>query len=88
MICLVTFANNYLEVFDRKNTKPEFNKSLSYISNSSENNVILITTDKDSDQWLLNYFKKNKFSKYENLNFIEESQLNSLNQIWNLCYLP
>ena len=28
IICITTFTNNYIEIFERQNSKPEFNKVL------------------------------------------------------------
>ena len=62
VICLSTFGNNYLEIFMRKNSKPEFNKSLEYISKSKNKNIVLISSNKDSDEWMINYLKNLKAS--------------------------
>ena len=67
IICLSTFANNYIEVFMRKNSKPEFNKSLEYISKSKNKNIVLISSNKDSDEWMTNYLK-NKLFKVQKSN--------------------
>ena len=88
IICLSTFANNYIEIFMRKNSKPEFNKSLEYISKSKNKNIALISSNKDSDVWMTNYLKKISYSKYKSLIYIENNQLDNVQNIWAVCYLP
>ena len=88
IICLSTFGNNYLEIFMRKNSKPEFNKSLEYISKSKNKNIVLISSNKDSDEWMINYLKKISYSKYKNLIFLENNQFNDVQKVWAVCYLP
>ena len=39
-IILITLSNHYLEVFQRYNTKPEFKKTLEYISGKKTKNIV------------------------------------------------
>jgi len=88
LIVLTTFSNNYLEIFERSNSKPEFDKSLSLISSSNEAKIKLLTKSKIDHQWLLNYFKKINYSNYQNLNFLDFNESNNDKQLWFLCYYP
>ena len=43
IVLVSTFANNYIEIFDRKKTKPQFNKVIEYISQSKIKNIVIKT---------------------------------------------
>jgi len=88
IVVLFTFGNNYLEIFNRVNSKPEFNKSLAFISSTKDVEIKLLSKTKNDHIWLLNYLKKINFSKYENLNFLNYNELNDNKYLWILCYLP
>ena len=87
-IVLTTFVNNYLEIFKRVHSKPEFNKSLSFISSNKDAAIKLLSKKESDHVWLVNYLKKISFSKYEKLNFLNFNQLNDSENLWVFCYLP
>jgi len=88
LIVLTTFVNNYLEIFKRVHSKPEFNKSLSFISSNKDTAIKLLANKENDHMWLVNYLKKISFSKYEKLNFLNFNQLSDSEKLWVLCYLP
>lgn len=88
IIILSTFANNYLEIFKRVHTKPEFNKSLSFLSSKKNVEIKLLSNKKNDHIWLINYLKKISFSKYEKLNFLNYNKFSDNKYLWVYCYLP
>ena len=88
IIVFTTFANNYLEIFKRVHTKPEFNKSLSFISSEKNAEIKLLSSNKNDHIWLNNYVTKISFSKYEKLNFLSYNKLTDDKYLWVYCYLP
>tara|TARA_S200000501_G_C20654118_1_gene668886 strand:- start:240 stop:596 length:357 start_codon:yes stop_codon:yes gene_type:complete len=84
----MTFGNNYLEIFKRSNSKPEFNKSLSLIAASDHHKIRLLTKNKINNEWLNNYLHEINFSKYQNLEFMDYNELDNDKYIWHLCYYP
>tara|TARA_Y100000996_G_C22262179_1_gene536369 strand:- start:19 stop:498 length:480 start_codon:yes stop_codon:yes gene_type:complete len=87
-IILTTFANNYLEIFKRVHSKPEFNKSLSFLSSKKNVEIKLLSNNKNDHIWLINYLKKISFSKYEKLNFLNYNKFSDNKYLWVYCYLP
>ena len=57
VIILSTLTNNYIEIFKRKNTKPEFKKSINYISNSKSENLILMDNENYVNKLIFNYLQ-------------------------------
>ena len=88
LIVLMTFGNNYLEIFKRSNSKPEFNKSLSLIAASDHHKIRLLTKNKINNEWLNNYLHEINFSKYQNLEFMDYNESDNDKHIWLLCYYP
>ena len=88
LIVSVTFGNNYLEIFKRSHSKPEFNQSLSLISSTENYKIKLLSKTEINHEWLLNYLKKINFAKYKNLEFLNFNELTSDNHVWYLCYFP
>lgn len=87
-IVLFTFVNNYLEIFKRVHSKPEFNQSLALISSTKNAKVKLLSSTEIGHEWLLNYLKKINFSRYNNLEFLEFNESSTANHVWLLCYFP
>ena len=58
IICSTTFINNYIEIFERKNSKPEFNKVMAEISNNPQNKIEILSNSKDGHKWVTNYLNK------------------------------
>ena len=82
-----TLINNYIEIFERKNTKPDFKKSILYIKNSNSQNLMLSDGNRISVNLVSNYIKlinvkNDKFKFYDNLDN------SSFKNIWVICYLP
>ena len=73
----MTFGNNYLEIFKRSNSKPEFSKSLSLIATSDHYKIRLLTKNKINNEWLNNYLHKINFAEYQNLEFVDYNELNN-----------
>ena len=88
LIVFMTFGNNYLEIFKRSNSKPEFSKSLSLIATSDHYKIKLLTKNKINNEWLNNYLHKINFAEYQNLEFVDYNELNNDKYIWHLCYYP
>ena len=88
LIVFMTFGNNYLEIFKRSITKPEFNNSLSLIANSDHYKIRLLAKNEINNKWLNNYLHKINFSKYQKLEFVDYNELDNDKHIWHLCYYP
>ena len=85
VIILSTLTNNYIEIFKRKNTKPEFKKSINYISNSKSENLILMDNENYINKLIFNYLyllnkNNHKIKIYNNSSVFEK--------VWVMCYLP
>ena len=83
-IILITLSNHYLEIFQRHNTKPEFKKTLEYISGKKTENIVLNL--QEPSFLVFNYIKNLKISQ---LNFIYNKYDDPLPQkknFWLLCY--
>ena len=84
-----SLTNNYIEIFERKKTKPEFNKSLKYISESNVDNVIVLANNDINERITINYSKNTMANKMKNINFINsKSNYSNLKKIWLICYKP
>lgn len=88
LIVITTFSNNYLEIFKRVNTKPEFNKSFSFILSNGPGDIKLLSKNEKNHLWLLNYLNKISYSKYQNLNFLNYNDFGKNDRLWILCHLP
>ena len=86
---LSTITNNYIEIFQREISKPEFKKTINYILNSNTNNKIFILTKYKIHQEIVsNYTKAIISNQNVTLNFLEEIKENDINTFWTLCYEP
>ena len=84
-----TITNNYIEIFEREISKPEFRKSLIYISNFEDKSVIIKAGDELTEKLTINYAKNIKISKDNNINFLKSSDdLSNLSKLWFVCYQP
>lgn len=88
LIVLFTFSNNYLEIFKRNSSKPEFKQALKHIQSQNNLDIFIPSNSFEGHEWLLNYLKKINYSQYKRLQFLEYKNLGNQNQIWYLCYLP
>ena len=89
IVLVSSFANNYIEIFDRKKTKPEFNKVIEYISQSKIKNIVIKTNLDMIEKIIINYSKNTLNSKKDNINFLNsELDYSELKEIWLLCYKP
>ena len=84
-----TITNNYIEIFEREISKPEFSKSLINISNFEDKSVIIKAGDELTEKLTINYVKNIKISKDNNINFLKSSDdLSNLGKLWFVCYQP
>ena len=89
IVLVSSFANNYIEIFDRKKTKPQFNKVIEYISQSKIKNIVIKTNLDIIEKIIINYSKNTFNSKKNNINFLNsELDYSELKEIWLLCYKP
>ena len=87
IISISSISNNYLEIFERKNSKPEFNKSFETIAKSRIKNV-LIKSPVEIEEIIFNYVVNTKTSKLYNLNFYKQSDIINHTELWLTCYKP
>ena len=84
-----TITNNYIEIFQREVSKPEFKKTIRYIANSKTNNNIFILAKHKIHQELVgNYTKAIISNQNVNFDFLDEIKENGINEFWILCYEP
>jgi hypothetical protein len=84
-----SLTNNYIEIFEREKTKPEFKKSLEYISDSNVKNVMLMANNDINEKITINYSKNTLVAKMKNINFINsKSNYSTLDKVWLICYKP
>ena len=88
IIILSTLGNNYLEIFERKHTKPEFNKVLEKISETNFNYIYLKTPTENHKNLLVNYLKSTKNFEKKNINILNEDEVLNKKSIWQICYQP
>ena len=86
LIIASTISNNYLEIFKREHTKPEFNKIFKDISQTNFNYIYLKTPDEINRKLLSNYIKLSK--SFDNKKFIilNPNELVNQNNVWQICY--
>ena len=88
LIITSSLTNNYIEIFERKISKPQFNKSFEYIANSNIKNV-LIKSPRNIEKIIINYAKNTKAAKKNNLIFYKlDDKFTKLNKLWMTCYKP
>ncbi len=87
-ILITTISNHYLEIFDRKNTKPEFKKTLNFINNSQTKEIVYYDPT-ETYSLVFNYIDNLNQSNNYGLNILEYKNLpENLNTFWVLCYTP
>ena len=55
IIVLTSFINNYIEIFKREISKPEFNKALYEISKGQDAKIQIVADSEDNFEYILNY---------------------------------
>lgn len=89
IILVSSFANNFIEIFERKKTKPEFNKVIKYISETNGKDIMIKTNLDMIEKIIINYSINTLNSKKGNINFLNsEFDYSELKEIWLLCYKP
>ena len=84
-----SLANNYIEIFNRKISKPQFNKSLEYISSTNTKDVFIKSNDALIEKVTINYTENIRTAKNNNFNFYNSYDDNlNLNKVWLICYEP
>ena len=84
-IIISTLSNNYLEIFERKHTKPEINKTLNFLAESNTNTIYLKTT-KGWENILFNYVKLTSSFKKNNFKILNINEISKNNNFWQICY--
>ena len=87
ILILSTLTNNYIEIFKRKNVKPEFKKSILFMENSNYLNYMLADNSNLNNSFVENYIKLNSTRKLK-LKFYNNFHNKPLKNIWVICYLP
>jgi len=87
ILILTTLVNNYIEIFERKNTKPEFKKSFLFIKDSNSLNYTLADNVIFNNKIISNYLKLVN-SKNTKLRYLKNVNNPSLKKVWVICYLP
>ena len=87
ILVLSSLTNNYIEIFERKNTKPEFKKSISFIEKSNSSNLVLADSIDLNNKLISNYIKLINFENNQ-LNFYNNVDNFSQKNIWVMCYMP
>ena len=89
LLLFSTITNNYIEIFQREISKPEFKNTIKYIINSqTNNNIFILTKNKIHKKIVGNYTKVIILNENVDFNFLEEINKNDENEFWILCYEP
>ena len=80
-------TNNYIEIFKRKVSKPEFKKVFNFVTKTNTNNIIIIANDSLIQKVVLNY-SQNIFDFKNKLIFVGENNKDRLKDVWIICYEP
>jgi len=88
LIIVSTVANNYLEIFQRKHSKPEFNKIFKDISNTDFNFIYLKTPDALNFKLLNNYIKLIKNYNRDTFLILDSVEYLNKDHFWLICYKP
>ncbi len=87
-ILITTISNQYLEIFDRKNTKPELKKTLNTISNSEIKEIVYYDPT-ETYSLVFNYIDNLNQNNDYGLKLLEYKNLpENLKTFWVLCYTP
>ena len=85
VIIISTLSNNYLEIFERRHTKPEINKILNFLAESNTNTIYLKAT-KGWKNILFNYVKLTSSFKKNNFKILNINEISENNIFWQICY--
>ena len=89
VLLLSTITNNYIEIFQREVSKPEFKNTIRYIINSKTNNNIFVLAEHKIHQKIVsNYSKAIILKENMNFNFLNEIKSDDIDEFWVLCYEP
>ena len=89
LLLISTITNNYIEIFHREISKPEFKSTIKYIINSkTNNNIFVLAKNKMVKEIVGNYVKVIISNENVDFNFLDEIYKNDLNEFWVLCYEP
>jgi len=89
LLLFSTITNNYIEIFQREISKPEFKNTIKYIINSKTNNNIFILANSKMVKEIVGNYTKVIISKEDvDFNFLDEINRNDVSEFWILCYEP
>ena len=89
VLLLSTITNNYIEIFQREVSKPEFKNTIKYIINKKTNNNIFVLAEHKIHQKIVsNYSKAIILKENMNFNFLNEIKSDDIDEFWVLCYEP
>ena len=89
VLLISTVTNNYIEIFQREVSKPEFKNTIKYIINTKTNNNIFVLAEHKIHQKIVSNYSKAIILK-ENINykFLNEIKSDGIDEFWVLCYEP
>ena len=82
-----SITNNYIEIFKREVSKPEFKKVLHHISKKNTSNIMVSANDNLTQRIVLNY-SKNIINMKNKLIFVTEDNKDEFKDVWIVCYEP
>ncbi|MDC2998005.1 hypothetical protein OAY51_05360 [Candidatus Pelagibacter sp.] len=89
LLLFSTITNNYIEIFQREISKPEFKNTIKYIINSKTNNdIFVLANEKKVKEIVSNYTKVIISNENVDFNFLDEINKTDLSEFWILCYEP
>ena len=89
LLLFSTITNNYIEIFQREISKPEFKNTIKYISNSKTNNNIFVLAPNEIVKEIVgNYTNVIISNENVDFNFLDEINKNDISEFWILCYEP
>jgi len=89
IILTSTLANNYIEIFQREISKPEFKKTINYIIKSeTEKNLFVLAEHKIHQEIVSNYTKNLLSHKNEIFKISDNINGENFKNVWLLCYKP
>ena len=90
ILIVSTLCNHYLEIVNRKNTKPEFVNLIKHIKDSSSEKNIIIYDKFPTSNLVFNYLNNLEPSILKNLNLIQykDNLPKDVSSFWLLCYTP
>jgi len=89
ILLISTVTNNYIEIFQREVSKPEFKNTIKYIINTKTNNNIFVLAEHKIHQKIVgNYSKAIILKENINYNFLNEIKSDDIDEFWVLCYEP